>query len=543
MKKSIVISWLLLFTLFLNNANARLVDVPKVDFCPLESLAPKEIKIKNATEEYQDPSRNIKDFGTDFVVKEFFSNPKELYAFLSLVYKSLEEAIGDYTRKNNIDQNAAFLIFKGGNVLRMIANQFFTLLNPDLREMLKAEYAQYFKRSDADFSIIVDDHKLNGLDYDKVIGELVDLTYKTLANVRNEMQMNPYKYFNFFQLKPEIANDILQKHFAELQKIEALKDENNEEWYNVKFAQLQLLDNAANPELKCDYLGQIDYSYDYDPNSKNLIIGKNLSNKPNWIVNTVNKTLEWPSGLNPDNYISFILNRLKAMFKYVVLLPNGKVESKSIGAELVDVSFPLRKDFRLRNLLDNYNKLIEKYILIFEPTNEQLEIKSESIVGLTEDLHEIIFNSFLRPWLGAKYEKRVNRTFFLSIVEAMTTFGSGSKELTKYTDDIEEKILQPLSMLYPLGDNSAALADDLKTASNQIAAEWKQMENLNHFWSALADLANDLVKNPLDNDQEQINNLLQLIRNNLQVMRKMETMQPMIIDKNSLKEINMRSLF
>ena len=99
---------------------------------------------------------------------------------MKLVYTTLDNSINKYKEKHGLEDKSITLLFKGGNVLRLIANGIFEILPKKASELLKEEYSPDFKRSDADFTVYVDENKLKNLDYDRVLDEVTKMVLKDL---------------------------------------------------------------------------------------------------------------------------------------------------------------------------------------------------------------------------------------------------------------------------------------------------------------------------------------------------------------------------
>lgn len=515
----------------------------KNDVCPLPDFSTDKVAAWEIPHEerYLDKDQEIKDLGTDIVVKKFFNTPETLFNFVNLVYGNIDNALKSYRKNNNLENRAIFLVFKGGNVLRMLANGVFDLLPPKARDLLKAEYAQYFKRSDADFSVYVDEKKLRDLNYDKVLGEVSDLVFLELNKIREIIKKDPQKYFNLMQVKSDFGMKELSSFFDQLKNLNAIKDKDNEKWFNAKFTQLQFGDFLASPGIKCDYKGRYDYKYRI---VNNKMVETKLSEKPDWIYNTDNRTIELPVGSDPNNTVKFFLLRSKVAFEYTYE-KDGVLTRKPIGGELIDVSLPHRKDFRLREFLDNYDKEIAKYTLISPlAAEEKITINSYSPAGLAQDLQMMILEQFDRPWHGGpKYTKRVNRFFFMAILEMLYDYGLESVEAQKYLSDVKEKIIKPLSSLYPL-NNSHDVVLELKNNIDQIALEYEnKMAVTNRFWQGFGKLLDDLIKNPQADDREGFEDFLKAIEKNIDIAFRLENIHIGKILFSPIFKVEMDKLF
>ncbi len=487
----------------------------------------------NDQEVFVDESRDIKDFGTNIVVKSFFNTPDTLYNFLKLAYEELDKALADYRQAQNLENDSMFLIFKGGNVLRMMANTVFDELPPLARNLLKEKYSNDFKRSDADFSVYINEKKLNNLDYDKVFSEVTSLLFAELNKIRAEFKANPAKYFNFFQVNKDFASSKLNEYFNELDDLNSTKDPSNEAWYNAKFKQLELLDKKANkdPNFDCNYEGNFDYSFDMKGKD---IVSNNVSSTPDWIANSDNRTLEFPFGSNPDKLVKFSLVRSKIIFEYTYE-KDGVLQRKPIGGELIDVSLPHRKDASLAEFLNNYDNNVVDFA-VFNENSDEFTMKVYSIDYLAHDLHKIIFDQFERPWKsGPKYTKRLNRLMFFIATEMITNYGIGSTKAKEYITQVEQNILEPINK-----NAITTLQDAVKTIENK----WPKMHIANNFWKSVADLAKNISNKPLEDDQASFKSFIESIKSNLQTVNQiieMPVFEPK--DIKSIRKASINSIF
>jgi hypothetical protein len=509
--------------------------------CPLPDLAPS--KVISIEEDQSDPlidhDQDLKNLGTNLVVKGFFTSEEALFNFMNLVYGNIARALASYRRDLGVDDKAIFFLFKGGNVLRMVANGVFDLLSPDARDYLKKEYSDDFKRSDADFSVYIDELKLNGVDYDRVLAEVDEIIFRELNKIRDEFQTHPMRYFDFFKLKPDLAAQELGTYFDELGKLNAVADPNNPNWYQAKFNQLQILDGRAKPEPKCNFSGQYDY--------RNILVDSKMvrmkvTAKPSWVANSDNRTIEFNWGSDAHKTVKFFLLRSKAAFE-VFYEKDGDIKRKPLMGELIDVSVPHRKDDRLRAFLDSFDKNVATYTLK-SADNKKLSFKSYSLLGLAEDLQFIIFDAFLRPWKGGpKYGKRINRLFFLNIVEMIEQFGVGSSRINQYIDDVQEKIIRPLENLYPLSESSSQTVAQITADVVLISQTWKELGVANEFWQALAKFVDSrLINAPLEGDQSGFADFIATINKKLENAKHLQNMTPLKINVQEVYQVEMKNL-
>ncbi|HXW52831.1 MAG TPA: hypothetical protein VEL47_01870, partial [Myxococcota bacterium] len=283
--------------------------------------------------------------------------------------------------------------------------------------------------------------------------------------------------------------------------------------------------------------------YEYDPKNENQIIGIPISKKPHWIMNTINRTLEWPVAGHPEKIVKFDLVRAKVQFEYTYMKDN-EPHRKPIGGELIDVSFPNRIDFRLTNFLKNYPQWIATYRLTLKETGESLIMKAESVAGLSADIYEIMFGQFDRPWGDPKYQKRLNRLFFLSIVDMLSTIGLGSKDANEYANSVQQQVVDPLKNLFPLDGQSTAKAKEVSRAAQNIMKKYPQMGVTNKIlWGTVKLVFDEMIKNPGDDDEEKFKEYLELIQKNLDIIKKLAEMPPQTIDARQIYNASMSSFF
>lgn len=543
-----------------------------LEYCPISDKTPDKITIENASpddQKFVDYNKPVKDFGTDFVVKEFFKKPDHLFNFMKIVYKSIADEIAKYRKQHDLDEQAIFFLFKGGNVLRMLFNEILATLPEATKNFLDEKYAQYFKRSDADFSVFVDESKIGDLNYEQVMKDMTNLVFQIFGNLRREFNKNPGHYFSFMELEKDEADQALNKYLSELQKIDALKDQENPNWYGAKIAQLQLLNAAGNDDLTCKYEGQFDYRFEFDAKDKNKIVGTPLSKRPNWLANTINYSLEWPSGIGHD-IIKFYLVRMKGQAELTYLLPKktdaeanddpdkltqteqapslndqnqpGEVIRKPIGMEFADVSFPHRLDFRLKKFFQNYAKWVTKFTLTNENTGDILQLQAESLDGLAADLHEVVFEQSIRPWDAAKYEKRINRLFFIFITEMMANYGIGSEESQKYVAFIDDNIIKPLATLNLQDPQAKDEVTKIEQSTLELEKSWAAMEKANHFFLTIVKkVSEELIPKPKDSDAQELKKLIDLINENLANMREISIMPASKIDISDIYNVKLKN--
>lgn len=454
---------------------------------------------------FVDLNRELKDIGTTFVVQQIFGTPDTLYNFMAEVYGKLDARLAAYRQAHSLPDKAMFILFKGGNVLRVVAQSYFDLLLPAYRDILEEEYADNFKRSDADFSIYIDETLVQN--YDQVLEEVTEMAFDELNNIRSDFFANPEFYFDFLRFKNDYASGEMQPYLSQAKQIGAITDPNNPTWNGANILQMELLDAAAAAAPACRYHGQFDYEYVLDPVT-NAINATPRSRTRNWIFNSSNQTLQWTWGSDPTQIVKFYLVRSKIAFEYVYE-QNGQRKNKDVGGELIDVSIPHRDDDRLRHFLDHYDDNVHDYTLISDDGKNQQMLKAYSLKYLADDLEFIIFDSFDRPWHGGgKYQKRVYRLFFLYILDLLNNSVDAADQ-TDYLASVQD-LLDQLRTFYATGTPSqdviAQAGSTFKQILNTPAPNGRYVVRyMNTFWSKLLGLMQRMVDSPQPDDMAGFN--------------------------------------
>lgn len=542
-----IFKFILLISLIAFNAveaeRSFLGDLAQENICPIVLPEPESISVDRdeAGAPFVDLNREIKDIGTTFVVNRFFTTKDTLYNFLQNTYITIDNALKSYRESHKLDDRALFLLFKGGNVLRMVANRLFELLSPDARQLLKDRYAEFFQRSDSDFSVYLDEKKLNGMDYNNTLEEVTKLVFKQLDRLRSDFAFQPEKYFDFLRLKVDFASKEMKQVLNEqLKTMESLKNPENKDWYEASFNQFQFLNNRANYLPKCSYTGEFDYKYEA---MGDKVMSTRLNNTRHWIANSDNRNLTWAWGSDSRKIVKFYLVRSKIYFDYT-FKKLGKLEKKAVGGELIDVSIPHRDDDRLREFLDDYDRTVSEYSIAKNNTDKFI-LKAYSPYSLAEDLQFIIFDSFDRPWNGGpKYFKRVNRLFLIFIIEMIANYGVGSSDMAEYIKQVKDKVLEPLKALYPLNDNASIQVAGILAEAKGLQETFSSTPLINHFMAVLADFAKSrLVVSPQESDAGELKNLIDIIENNLNNALEISTMPAAKINFEDVFKIKMENLF
>jgi len=359
------------------------------------------------SDELRDENREFKDLSTDIVVKCMVSTSDTMYAFLSLVYNTFYDKIAKYKTKKGLDETDILFLYKGGNILRIIGFDFLSEMPRQSRKLIETFYADFFKRSDADFSIYVNP-KLR--EYDTIYQDMVWLAYILQVEIRNQFSATPTTYFNFVRYSKLYADRLLRPFYQKGVEANSFIDENNSKYYGHKLLSINFLGNGY-PYQTTNYQGVNDTARQITSDGRIAVF--NLDDIQHGMYIQMNETLDFQS---PNGRIKFALVRTKMAFNYLFQKPDGVKYTKVIGGELIDVSVPHRLDsnfghFYEHNPLEN----IHKYVLTSGKSS--LEFYSYNYQYLANDLEFILFRFVAKPWNTPKYEKRLNRLFYLYVID------------------------------------------------------------------------------------------------------------------------------
>jgi hypothetical protein len=358
--------------------------------------------IRNLDSSSEDSSRPLKSVATDFVVEEYFSTTNSLYQFLSTVHDVYETALAYYREQRGLGENECLFLFKGGNILRIVAHEFLKTMPEYAHFQISRYYEPFFKRSDNDFSILLDP---NIDDYDAIFDEVTTMAYHLQDLLRTIFMNDLNKYFDFSRYKDQYKQQIYAK------------------WL-VKFNETGLGDfTGIKTSTKEDSTSRF-VKDDYGNEERQVASAK--INRQKWgspFVIKHNNALEFP---NPQGErVSFNLTRTKVVFS-LQKKAGGELE---VQGELIDVSIPHRTDTNIGYFFQNLEDNIAEYDLDMGPLSNPLHFTSLSLHYLIHDLEYILYKFNDLPWEDSKYSKRMNRLVYMYFIDMFIQTEQGSERL------------------------------------------------------------------------------------------------------------------
>ena len=346
------------------------------------------IEVVKYKKERQDPLKKQKDILTDFVNKTFLKYNKNELRLLQAVYKSINPFL---------DQLGLKLVFKGGNVMRLINNNLKEYFYPLPNEIIFDIFEPYLLQSDNDFTIFINP---NLEKYEAIIKNVTHKIYEILDDIRNDFVLAPSDYFNFFQLNTNIREKILRKLSV---AIEA-NDIRLHPIYDKKI----VLENENRPK-------------------SDIQVYNDRFHKESYIFNLINLSLEFT---NPKNeLIKFYLVRSKVNF-----LLN---DTRNIAGELIDISLPHKKDSEMKKLDSSvkFQQFLKNSIIESYNTEYDFKYYMVNINYIIKDLYRIIFKQYNFPWEISKYKKRLARLIYFIFIDYLNEYNISIKTLDEIKYD------------------------------------------------------------------------------------------------------------
>jgi hypothetical protein len=206
----------------------------------------KFVKYPTTDEVFVDPHKEYKDIFTEFITMQFFKSPESLFNFLEAICTTFELAFSAYRSKYNIKDAELFFIYKGGNVLRIIANDFLKEFPAHANKLLISKYEKYFGRSDCDFSVYI---KPEINDYEQVFKDITLISYILQVKLRKQFMAEPSKYFDFYKYNVEYQKQLLNECFKKIVKSTALSDPKYPKVYRSMMIPISVVAMLASNEI------------------------------------------------------------------------------------------------------------------------------------------------------------------------------------------------------------------------------------------------------------------------------------------------------
>lgn len=450
--------------------------IKKGDFYSLNE----EIKIATTNIDFgQEESlckKNFADIMTDFISSEkIFSDVNMEYVarFQYLVNETFNREIKKYIdmleRKYGIryhKEKDIFFTYKGGTTMKIVFEKYKSIF-----ESLTNfnEISSKFKRSDSDYSIIINPNIVNNRKENiflEVYKDINKLCAACLIFIKFKILSHPDFFMPLSLIKDSDIKELLVKMNQRLTEIKINKDNDFDFCEKIKninsfigmtyFDKQYLNDGEVIPVLTDESIDKVISDLEItDPKFIEFRDKRNVSTKRknfyltwdisdmekrflgmipdscdifnnNDIYLSINETNEYPSG-DPDNKVGdtkFCLQRLKLNFiaYYKILELNGSYKYGFINcpSELIDVSIMKKDSIDLKKMFEHINLEFRNYT--YSNFDLRINYRSYTNYGHISDLCNILFSQFKYPWLAKKYEKRVVRLLFFFFLDLFTIY-------------------------------------------------------------------------------------------------------------------------
>jgi hypothetical protein len=448
-----------------------------------DQLADSELVFDKNNYIKQGRDNDLRNDATDFINKHFFSSDDKFYNFLINFYKVMSDALKKYITKirptlkdryglldsYDIDKNIK-LIFKGGNVLKAVYSKYKYETSGTVADNLNQLFNKYFSRSDLDYQIIIypkltSTEQNNKIIYEFLVDKISILVYWVMNEFRKGYIYKLEDTFDFYQLN----------NTCKISKLQILKNKLNSTLQNIqqsdnfrKFITTYgaEFDYYSTMKIKNIFFNNVcsdkneleQYIKNVQTNVVENDIVKSVLNIQNKFYNYRNdiyvedKIIDDGSKINVktisqdgadskcEHYITFIKNvysnnnpnhlvrtfgliRTKINFLAEFTSDIGgvtKYGAINVPGELIDLSISRYEDNRNKKFdSKTIDEMYTEYTFDGHG-DDDFKFYSYNLEFLMVDLYEVIYADNLVPWEDIKYEKRLYRLFFFSIIELLS---------------------------------------------------------------------------------------------------------------------------
>lgn len=481
-------------------------------------------------------NREVNGIATDVVVFDFINSAEKTYNFMNIVCIFFNEAIDYYCEKMGLVRSTeerpgdVYFMYKGGNVLRLLYNEFKRSIPVTAVEIADGFFAKSFKKSDSDFSIFVNPGLPN---FDRVYDDMVSLSYVLQYRIRTVFNREPkgdmFDVFAFAEYNNEKRDLILRKMLDDLNASASVSDPSNEDFYGAKFTKVKMMgheyrlvedndneyvldeDKADASMLTDDADKRADFAID-KCGADICVYGLGTPNDADYFYISANHALDLSMGF-PGNEVRFRFTLVRTKLNAsTYMIKDGQKKLKLLGGEVIDCTIMHRDTLGLSTTeeFDEYKNNVSSYSLSMPDTKYRLKFFGYNRVGLIHDLEFILFRSVQKPWEDNKYAKRLNRLFFLYMVDLFANEINNEKRV----DIVEKYRVGAIETLRRLFDSESAdpnhydrVIDNVDVFDTQIAMN-----------TSVAQLQRIARASRSPEDQEKLKQMLDTIDENTRYM-------------------------
>ena len=372
------------------------------------------------------PKDELVNLVTDFINENYFNSIETAEKIFLLINKCFNQAIKIYCKEHDDPERLRRrqenkqrkkltgkikFYAKGGLVLYMLKNKYLdTIENVDIKKTLNNNYDKFFKKSDMDFSIAIDNTSLSQEKYNQIYKDMSELSYYLLYLIRSHIRYFPTEYSDYQKLNNQYKKKLLEELRKKMNNSNYIKDQIDDSLYVCK-----LVHNNNYVEEPCNR----DITYNIEKQFDTIIVKENNTSLklyfPSKINNYLNEEVK-DYYITYNNSIDFDINgdrtrfflaRLKSLFSIYIINSTNCCTFENLGGEMIDVSIT---HYESKQKLD-----IKDDLTLHKIKNYDSEFNIPTIEYFLKELELIIFNHKY-PWAEVKWEKRLYRYLFLYIV-------------------------------------------------------------------------------------------------------------------------------
>ena len=424
------------------------------------------------------------DLNTDFISRnEVFLDTRQdlIFKFQYLVNDFFNTFIDQYIKKNKLQSDDIYFIYKGGTFMKILFTKYKELLK-DNNSFISSN-ADYFKRSDSDYALFING-RFSREEYTKHYYWMNIMTYNILSKI------TPFYNNNLSEILPinNITEDSLKKQLENINKLlwddrsrtdvntqnklkyfngikefigisigdkKYMKEEIPEK-FNLYVLKSSSLTDESDSKIKQnnEYVDKSFLMKKYrkipvERNSFYITVKEQDSNYYQALCN-IPESISYESGVyqyyNETNRFAtsigdkinyFTLHRVKLNIvlyfktwsKYDTNVRYGFFQCP---AELIDIPISTFDDFK-KDM--DFGKYIQKYEN--KTDNKTLVFNAYSIYGTIDDILKALFIEQDYPWGDKKYEKKINRLVYFFMIYLNNSYQN--------MNDIKEKLIKFLN--------------------------------------------------------------------------------------------------
>jgi hypothetical protein len=208
-------------------------------------------------EQFISYKKPLEDVMTDMVTNKFLEKDVTVGNYIQIIIESFTFALEKYKLFNNIYGNDIHFIYKGGNILRVLAKELMHELPGNTSYVLDEYYSKFFQKSDADFSIYINPKLSN---FDEIFNDMTNLSYLILSLLRCLFVSDLDKYFDFFASNKDIQTKILEQKMKELNESDMITKVKDSKYFGghvqkLMFGDLSVTCPEVDPATVSSYNG------------------------------------------------------------------------------------------------------------------------------------------------------------------------------------------------------------------------------------------------------------------------------------------------